>query len=114
MSLDEVIPDASLERLHYHTLPQKELEKLSDAEALHERARRYRLAISLPKNEDVAWRLYMQSARLGHSIALAFCLHFGRGASVNIARAVALYRESAERGHPVGIVHHSREDRFAA
>jgi TPR repeat protein len=102
MSLERVIPNASLERTYYHQIATSELDKLDDAEALFERGRRLRLGIALAKDEEAGWNLIIESAKLGHPVALGLCFHEGRGTKQNQNRAIELYRASAERGHPAG------------
>ena len=102
MSLDHTISNASLERVRYHQLASRELDKLNDAEALYERGRRLRNGIGVAKNEEAGWQLAIEAAKLGHPVALAFCFHYGRGTAKNPNRAAELYRASAERGHAGG------------
>jgi hypothetical protein len=77
MSLDHTVPNASLERGHYHQLASRELDKLNDAEALYERGRRLRLGIGVATNEEAGWQLAIEAAKLGHPVTLAFCFHSG-------------------------------------
>jgi TPR repeat protein len=102
MSLDRIVPNASLERGHYHQLASRELDELDDAEALYERGRRLRLGIGVAKNEEAGWQLTIEAAKLGHPVALGSCFGFGRGTAKNPNRATELYRASAERGHAAG------------
>ncbi len=104
MSLDDVVVDPLLERIHYYQLSKSELEKLEDAEALFERGRRLRLGIDEKTDEVAGWILVIDAARLGHPVALAFCFLFGRGTTKNLERAVQLCRTSAVRGHVVGLL----------
>ncbi len=102
LSLENVAPDISLERQHYHLLPQEELERLDDPEALFERGRRLRLGIRVPVNEDLSWKFIERAALRGHSLALSLCFQAGRGLSKDLQRGVELYKDAAKRGHPVG------------
>ncbi len=102
MSLEHIVPNASLERGHYHQLATRELDKLDDAEALYERGWRLRSGIGVTMNEEAGWKLIIEAAKLGHAVALATCFRFGRGAEKNLNRAVELFRASAERGHAGG------------
>jgi TPR repeat protein len=102
MSLERIVPDALLERGHYHQLALRELDKLNDAEALFERGKRLRLGIGIIQNEEAGWKLIIEAAKLGHPLALALCFYVGQGTAKNLNRAVELYRASAEREHPAG------------
>jgi hypothetical protein len=102
MSLEHVIIDAALERGHYHTLASSEIRKLDDAEALFERGRRLRIGIGVAMDAEAGWTLNIESAKLGHAVALAFCFKEGRGTSKDHNCAFQLFRASAERGHPDG------------
>jgi TPR repeat protein len=101
--LEDVVPLPSVERPRHHLVPQAQLELLDDPDSLCERSRRLRLGIYVCADEESGWNLNIQAARLGHPVALALCFLFGRGAKVNIAKAVELLRGSAERGHPAGM-----------
>jgi TPR repeat protein len=102
MSLERIVPDASLERGHYHQLATSELDKLDDAEALYERGSRLQNGIDVDMNDEAGWNLILEAAKLGHAIALAESSLEGRGTPKNPKRAVELLRPSAERGHPAG------------
>ncbi len=104
MSLDHIVPNASLERGHYHQLATRELDQLDDAEALFERAFRLVIGIGATRNREAAGKLIMESAKLGHPVALALCLEQA-GTAKNIKRAIELHRASAERGHVSGSLH---------
>jgi TPR repeat protein len=102
MSLADVTPDPTLEHREYIALHFRELERRNDAESLFERGIRLRNGIGLPANEKLGWDFTIRAARLGHPVALANCLHLGRGTEKNEILAVALYHESAGRNHPGG------------
>jgi TPR repeat protein len=105
MSLERVVPNASLERVHYHQLATRELNKLNDAEARYERGRRLRDEIGVDMNEEAGWKLIIKAAKRGHPVALAECFSIGRGTAKNLKRAAGLYRSSADRGHPAGLLY---------
>lgn len=102
MSLENIVANASLERKHYHQLATSELDKLDDAEALYERGRRLLDGVGVLEDSEAGWDLIIESAKLGHPVALGLCFHEGRGTKQNQNRAIELYRASAERGHPAG------------
>ncbi len=100
MSLDNIIPNAALERPYYHLLSQAQLEQLDDAEALYECGRRLVAGLGLHVNEDAGWDLVVRAAQQGHPLAQGSCFQYGRACTPQTDRALALYRKSAERGHP--------------
>jgi TPR repeat protein len=102
MSFADIAPDISLERYNYHLLPQEQLDRLEDAEALYERGRRFRYGAGIPVNEELGWELTLKAAMLGHPLARAYCYDYGIGVEKDLPRAVSLYRACAERGHPAG------------
>jgi TPR repeat protein len=102
MSLENVTADASLERNEYHKLDIQELEKLDDAEALYQRGDRILSGISIKKNLNLGQDIMIEAARRGHAVALGVCFLAGRGVKKNRARAVELFRASADRGHASG------------
>jgi TPR repeat protein len=102
MSLEHIVPNASLERGHYHQLATSELDKLNDAEALFERGWRLRGGIGVANDAKGGWSLTIEAAKLGHPVALGVCSDFGRGTAKNHNRAVELYRASSARGHVIG------------
>jgi TPR repeat protein len=104
MSLGNIVADPSFERGHYHQLATSELDKLDDAEALFERGRRLRYGIGVAEDKGVGLKLIIESAKLGHPVALAYCFATGQGTKQNVYRAFELYRASAERGHASGSI----------
>jgi TPR repeat protein len=102
MSLVSVVPDHSLERAAYHLLEASQLEVMVDAEALFEKGRRLRQGVGVAINEAAGWALTISAAKLGHPIALAYCLDSGYGVAQDQERAAKIYGKSAELGHPVG------------
>ncbi len=101
--LHDVEVDPSLEQRHYHLLSQERLEQLEDAEALFERGFRMRVGIQREVDEKQGWKLILCAARLGHAVALAYCMDFEKGTLQDLPRAIELTIESANRGHPVGM-----------
>jgi TPR repeat protein len=104
MSLENIVPDGSVERGHYHLLTHEELNKLDDAEALFVRGDRFQAGVGIAIDEEAGWRLIIESAKLGHPVALACCFQYAKGTLKNLQRAAELYRQAADRGHPAGIV----------
>jgi TPR repeat protein len=104
MSLEHIVPNASVERGHYHQLAARELDKLDDAEARYERGWRLRKGIGVEKDEEEGWALIIESAKLGHPTALGICSLNGRGTTKNLKRAAELFRASADRGHATGSI----------
>jgi TPR repeat protein len=102
VELEHVMPDATLERPHYHLLELDKLNALDDAEAIYEQGRRHRLGIGARVDEELAWTRIIRAARLGHPVALADCLRFGRGVKKNAKRCAEIYASSAARLNPVG------------
>jgi TPR repeat protein len=102
MSLEDVIPDSSLELRHYYAVPWLLLEKLEDAESIFERGRRLRYGFGVDKDKEAGWAYVIRAAQLRHPVALGLCNDYGRGITKNHQRAVELYRDSAHRGHPAG------------
>jgi TPR repeat protein len=102
MSLEQIVPNVSLERGHYHQLSPRELYQLEDAEALFERGRRNFFGVFVAKDKDAGWKLNIEAAKLGHPVALAACFRKGQGTAKNPNRAIEIYRASAERGHASG------------
>jgi TPR repeat protein len=105
MSLEHVVPDASVERYDFHLLPIWRLEELSnkrEAEALLILGTRFRLGIGMTINDRVGWKHVIESAELGHPVALALCHERGRSTKRDSALAVSLYEASALRGHSLG------------
>jgi hypothetical protein len=73
MSLADVVPDASLERYQMHLLSPAELEpyvQQRDAEALYIQGYRLRQAVGEVKDEQEGMRLTIESALMGHPVAL--------------------------------------------
>jgi TPR repeat protein len=102
MSLENVPADASLERNEYHKLELYQLNKLDDAEALYQIADRIMEGIGVEENKELGWGIVIEAARRGHAVALARCFRYGQGVEKNEARAVDLFRASADRGHASG------------
>ncbi len=103
MSLENIQANPELERLGYHLLPQRQLNLLTDAEALYEKGKRLRNAVGGPEDDVRGWELTIEAAHKGHPVAQADCWRFGRGTKADHARAVQMYRESTERGHVIGM-----------
>jgi hypothetical protein len=103
MSLAGITPNAKLEKPHYHLLPQNELDRLDDTEALFVRGDRLQGGVGMRRNEKLGWSMIIKAAQMGHPVALACCFQAGKGTEKDEPRAVALLRECAERGHPVGM-----------
>ena len=101
MSLENIIARAELERHGYHELSEEQLRLKDDPQALLDRGIRIRLGIGVRKNGVSGWELILSSAKLGHPVALAFC--FRSAMEKNVQCAVELLRDSASRGHAVGI-----------
>jgi hypothetical protein len=100
--LSDVGPDAALEKPEYFRLTWPQLEALNDAESLFERACRFGFGIGVEENEEEEERLTLESAKLGHPLALASCFSSGNNADEDEKRAFSLWSESAQRGHPAG------------
>ncbi len=100
--LDDVEADPSTEQPQLHLAPTAELRKLNSPEALFQIGYRLRNGIKLPRDEEEGWRLTVEAARGGHPVGLGNCLHHGRSCRLNYERAAQLYKESAERMHPLG------------
>ncbi len=100
IALVDIVPDPLLEQPDCYELTDAELKKSEYAEALYERGRRLRYELRGESKEGDA--LMEQAARKGHPVALASCFRTGLAAQLDANRAAALYRESAERGHPLG------------
>jgi hypothetical protein len=103
MSLEEITPNASVERHGYHELSEEQLRLKDDPEALFERGTRLRHGIGVRANDNTGWELIISSAKLGHPVALALCFKFGK-LSGDVEKAAELLRDSASRGHVAGIV----------
>ncbi len=102
MSLNSVTADPSVERLNYHLLTPTELEKLDDIEALFIRGDRMYDGVGTAKDEEGGWKLIMEAAKRGHSVALGLCIQFEKDATKNSALAASLYKRSAKHGHAIG------------
>jgi TPR repeat protein len=103
MSLRNVTADASAERNEYHKLQLDQLEKLDDAEALYQRADRLMWGIGIKMEEGLGYSIMVEAARRGHPVALGRCfLHELAVGKRDNARAIELFRASADRGHASG------------
>jgi hypothetical protein len=102
MSVENVLPDALLEREGYHLLPHSQLVGLDEPEAWQEHGKRLRNSIGVPEDAELGWKLTMKAAKAGHPIALADAFRFGRGVKKDDIRCYEIYCCSADRGHPVG------------
>jgi TPR repeat protein len=104
MSLREVTAKPEVERPGYHQLANQFIDSADDPEALFERGMRLRFGISVSVNEEAGWEIIIKAAHLGHPVALAFCFKYGKGTEKDFLLALELFRQSAERGHPAGII----------
>jgi hypothetical protein len=100
--IGDVIVDPSLEHPDYHLLSQEKLEELDDVEALFERGRRQVVGIGVSIDESLGWLQVVHAAQLGHGVALAACYCNGKGIEENLPRAIELFTQTSERGHPAG------------
>jgi TPR repeat protein len=103
MSLEDIIPNASLERHGYHELSEEQLRLKGDPEALLHLGIRLWHGIGVRRNGDGGWEAIVSSAKLGHPVALALCFFYAKGTETNGQRAMELLRDSASRGHAAGI-----------
>jgi hypothetical protein len=103
MSLEDIVPRPELEQYDFHRLSEEQLRLKDDAEALFQRGVRLWYALGIPEDEDGAWQLIIEAAKLGHPVALAFCFSEGKGTDKNEQRAMELFGGGASRGHAVGI-----------
>jgi TPR repeat protein len=101
MSLSNVEPNPSLEKPHYYSLSVQQLENSEDAEALLVRAASLWQQSSNEANLK-AWKLVSRAAVLGHPVALGYRLKVSENTE-DKRRAIALFTDSAERKHPLGI-----------
>jgi TPR repeat protein len=98
-------PDASLEQCSLHLRPTAQLLLFVEQripEALLVYGGRLRNGIGVRMNTEEGWRLTVEAAHMGHPVAMALCYDLGEAVPRNVEAALALYQESAERGHPVG------------
>jgi TPR repeat protein len=109
ISLENVIPNPNLEQKRLHLLNDQQLEQLDSAEAKLERGRRLFNGQNVQMDKAAANNLIYEAALLGHPAALAYCFEEGVRVKKDVARGVELYIQSAERGHPTGQTHFSRE-----
>ncbi len=114
-NLVHVKPHFDLLRNAYFEFGNDQLEKLArenDAEALSELG--YRLRFSTNNSEsERGWNLTLQSALLGHPLALARCFFYGRCAPLDYLRAYELFCEGANRSNTI-CMHATRASRFCA
>jgi TPR repeat protein len=90
----------AFENRTYHALPQHELEKLNDPEAIFEKGRRLRTGTGMKQRDEAGWEFYIMAAHAGHAVAMASCYYYGKGTQADLAQSVRFYQESAARGHP--------------
>jgi TPR repeat protein len=105
-TLENVLVDSSLEKSDYHKLSLSHLLELveeQDPEAMFVYADRLGNGIGVKKNGKLAWSYVKKAARYGHPVALAECFQCGKCVREDKGRALQLYRESMERGHPIAI-----------
>jgi hypothetical protein len=103
MSLENIVVRAELERHGFHELSEEQLRLKDDPEALLTRGIRLWRGIGVYMNKYSGWEAIMSSAKLGHPAALALCFSYAKGTKKNQQRAIELLRDSASRGHAVGI-----------
>lgn len=77
-----------------------------DAQSLYELAMKHIYGDGVPEDNDLATRLLIEAHDMGHVEAtynLGICYHYGFGTGVDLAKAFALYFESANAGYGKGM-----------
>ena len=77
-----------------------------DAQSLYELAMKHIYGDGVPEDNDLATRLLIEAHDMGHVEAtynLGICYHYGFGTGVELAKAFALYFESANAGYGKGM-----------
>ena len=77
-----------------------------NAQEIYELAMKHIYGDGVPEDNDLATRLLIQAHDLGHVEAtynLGICYHYGFGTAVDLAKAFALYLESAKAGYGKGM-----------
>lgn len=77
-----------------------------NAQELFELAMKHIYGDGVPEDNDLATQLLIQAHELGHVEAtynLGICYHYGFGTDIDLAKAFALYLESANAGYGKGM-----------
>lgn len=77
-----------------------------NAQELFELAMKHIYGDGVPEDNDLATKLLIQAHEMGHVEAtynLGICYHYGFGTDIDLAKAFALYLESASAGYGKGM-----------
>lgn len=77
-----------------------------NAQELFELAMKHIYGDGVPEDNDLATKLLIQAHEMGHVEAtynLGICYHYGFGTNIDLAKAFALYLESANAGYGKGM-----------
>ena len=77
-----------------------------NAQELFELAMKHIYGDGVPEDNDLATKLLIQAHEMGHVEAtynLGICYHYGFGTDIDLAKAFALYLESANAGYGKGM-----------
>lgn len=77
-----------------------------NAQELFELAMKHIYGDGVPEDNDLATKLLIQDHEMGHVEAtynLGICYHYGFGTDIDLAKAFALYLESANAGYGKGM-----------
>jgi TPR repeat protein len=102
---DFLTPNPSLLNGTFHRLQIPKLRALAEEnnpEALRELGFRLRYGVGIAIDEERGWNMTIAAAKAGHPLALASCYYNGKGVAQDYAKAVELYKLSAELEHPGG------------
>ena len=77
-----------------------------NAQEIFELAMKHIYGDGVPEDNDLATKLLIQAHEMGHVEAtynLGICYHYGFGTDIDLAKAFALYLESANAGYGKGM-----------